>query len=135
TTASLVVERFELDPLVTGVHEVVRERHELGSSLGGRPVLGRRTPFVGRRRELALLEGLFGQVVDDRESVMVVVTGEAGMGKSRLRRELVKRLRASHDELLLLTARADPLASGAALAIIGELVSAAAGMGIGEDVV
>lgn len=133
TTASLVADRFELTALAAGGHGVQRERHRDDATFGNRRVLGRRTPFVGRRRELAALEGLFAQVVDDCDPVLVVVTGEAGMGKSRLRRELARRLATSDDELLLLTARADPLASGAALAILGELVMAAAGVSAADD--
>jgi class 3 adenylate cyclase/predicted ATPase len=48
------------------------------------------TPLVGRASELRLLEQIWGQVVDGRGQV-VLVTGEAGIGKSRLVRALTER--------------------------------------------
>ena len=45
-----------------------------------------RTPFVGREAELAVLTGVLEDVLDGRGAV-VSVTGEAGIGKSRLVRE------------------------------------------------
>jgi class 3 adenylate cyclase/predicted ATPase len=48
------------------------------------------TPLVGRASELQLLEQIWGQVVDGRGQV-VLVTGEAGIGKSRLVKALTER--------------------------------------------
>jgi class 3 adenylate cyclase/predicted ATPase len=45
------------------------------------------TPLVGRDAEVALVEQIWGQVVDGHGQV-VVITGEAGIGKSRLVKEL-----------------------------------------------
>ena len=47
------------------------------------------TPLVGRESELRLLEKAWGQVVDGHGQV-VVVTGEAGIGKSRLVKALTE---------------------------------------------
>ena len=51
-------------------------------------------PFVGRRQELDLLEGIFERVRAGRGQVVGVV-GESGMGKSRLVQEFVHRLTGS----------------------------------------
>ena len=58
-----------------------------------RTLLGKATVCVGRDRELALLEGTFEECVDEPVARAVLVTAAAGGGKSRLRHELVERLR------------------------------------------
>ena len=47
------------------------------------------TPFVGRARELAALRDAFAQACVTRSCVAATVLGPAGMGKSRLARELL----------------------------------------------
>jgi predicted ATPase/class 3 adenylate cyclase len=47
------------------------------------------TPFVGRRNELASLEGAFARAVADSRCEQVTVLGPPGIGKSRLMREAV----------------------------------------------
>ncbi len=42
------------------------------------------TPLVGRALDLALLRGTFEKVVEERSVQLVTVTGEPGVGKSRL---------------------------------------------------
>ncbi|HEX8100536.1 MAG TPA: AAA family ATPase [Actinomycetota bacterium] len=62
------------------------------NDFGGEVSRDRVTPFVGRRRELDLLTGLWEQVVDERRPRMVTVIGPPGIGKSRLVRELGARI-------------------------------------------
>ena len=50
------------------------------------------SPFTGRDRELGALEEAYGRVVREGRAHMVTVIGEAGVGKSRLVRELEQRL-------------------------------------------
>jgi class 3 adenylate cyclase/tetratricopeptide (TPR) repeat protein len=56
----------------------------------GIPGLGH--AFVGRDRELALVRNAFDSVVSDRRPRLVTVMGEAGIGKTRLMREVWERL-------------------------------------------
>jgi class 3 adenylate cyclase/tetratricopeptide (TPR) repeat protein len=49
-------------------------------------------PFVGRQRELDVLQGAFDQAVRERRCVLSTVVGAAGVGKSRLTREFVELL-------------------------------------------
>lgn len=60
----------------------------------GRDFMGMRTPMVGRDLELGELESSLSQVTGDGRPMMVTVSGEAGIGKSRLLlefRELVEK--------------------------------------------
>jgi tetratricopeptide (TPR) repeat protein len=123
TTAELLGERFD----VAGegaARTLVGERR-----LGDRPrtVLGKTTACVGRNRELALLEGTFQECASEPVARAVLVTAPAGGGKSRLRHELLDRLRADgRQPFELLVGRADALASGSPFAMLGPAVRAAA---------
>jgi DNA-binding SARP family transcriptional activator len=59
------------------------------------PRLRRRAPtaLVGRERELSMLRDLWSAVREGEGAQLVLVTGEAGMGKSRLVRELALEVR------------------------------------------
>jgi class 3 adenylate cyclase/tetratricopeptide (TPR) repeat protein len=49
-----------------------------------------RTRFVGRESEVALVTGFLERVVAQRRAGLCVITGEAGVGKSRLAREIAE---------------------------------------------
>jgi class 3 adenylate cyclase/tetratricopeptide (TPR) repeat protein len=46
------------------------------------------TPFIGRREERSILEGAFRRVLNEASVQMVTITGEPGVGKTRLVHEL-----------------------------------------------
>jgi DNA-binding SARP family transcriptional activator/tetratricopeptide (TPR) repeat protein len=50
------------------------------------------SPMVGRGRELAALEQLYGTVIDHQRPRLVMLTGAAGIGKTRLADELALRV-------------------------------------------
>ena len=78
-----------------------------------RPAAARSTPeLVGRREELGLLEDELARA-EEGNFRMVLLTGEAGVGKSRLGRELLVR----HPEATGLVAHAYPLAASAAFGL------------------
>jgi hypothetical protein len=58
-----------------------------------RLLLGKETPCVGRDRQLRQLGAAYPGCAEDRVAQAVVVIGAAGAGKSRLRAELIRRLR------------------------------------------
>ncbi len=57
-----------------------------------RPLLGKPTPWVGREMDLVQLESLMAAVVEESLARVALVTGPPGIGKSRLRHELSRRL-------------------------------------------
>jgi class 3 adenylate cyclase len=70
-----------------------------------RGVGGLRRAFVGRDEELRLLERIYGEVVDQREPQLVTILGDAGVGKTRLLRELWDRLGGRSPQTLRRTGR------------------------------
>jgi class 3 adenylate cyclase/tetratricopeptide (TPR) repeat protein len=69
---------------------------------------GADAPMVGRDAELAQLLALHAQTVATRRGAIALVLGEAGIGKTRLRRELLVALGLSEGAPGLLQARAHP---------------------------
>ncbi len=92
-----------------------------------RTVLGKATPTVGRERELAFLESTCLEAVADSTARAVLVLGAPGVGKSRIRREIMGRL-ASRGEMRLLVSRCDALHVGSPLRAVADLLRAAAGV-------
>jgi eukaryotic-like serine/threonine-protein kinase len=86
--AALLGARFELGHDDAGDY-LERER---GDRLVARHLLGKPTAFVGREREIGVLEGLFRECIDEPRACVALVSGPAGAGKSRLRDELIARL-------------------------------------------
>jgi eukaryotic-like serine/threonine-protein kinase len=128
-TAGLLGERFETRE-EGRARTLVGKRSEVESS---RTLLGKATPFVGRDKELTLLEGTLRECIDESVARAVLVTGPAGQGKSRLRHEFTPRVRERGDVRVLM-ARADPVGAGSAFMMIRQLVRNAAGVREGDPV-
>jgi tetratricopeptide (TPR) repeat protein len=90
-----------------------------------RRLLGKPTPCVGRRKELALLEATLEECIEEHVARAVVVTAPAGAGKSRLRRELVRRIREQGREVRVLGARGELIAAASSMALARQLLRAA----------
>jgi predicted ATPase/DNA-binding SARP family transcriptional activator len=92
----------------------------------GAPAFARRldAPLVGRRREVAQLREAFARAVRERIPHLVTVLGPAGIGKSRLARELPGLV---GDEARVLTGRCLPYGEGITFWPLQEIVQAAAG--------
>ncbi|WP_437549548.1 protein kinase [Sorangium sp. So ce367] len=97
-----------------------------------RTLLGKSTPFVGRDRELRALEDLFDECSGEPCARAGLVIAAAGMGKSRLRLELVRRLRARSEPPEIWIAQADPARAGAPLDLLGQVVRRAVHLVDGE---
>jgi class 3 adenylate cyclase/tetratricopeptide (TPR) repeat protein len=70
-----------------------------------RGVAGLKAAFVGRERELALLEESYGRVAAKRVPRLLTILGDAGVGKTRLVRELWQWLAAQEPQPLQRTGR------------------------------
>lgn len=125
-----------LEPLrLKGKRELV-EAYELGGlrpAGAGRLGLGDDAPFLGREAELGLLLGRFHDVADSREPRAVLVTGEAGVGKTRIAQELSRRVGAMADSRVL-WGRCAPYGEGRDLAAVAEMVRTACGVEQSDDV-
>jgi class 3 adenylate cyclase/tetratricopeptide (TPR) repeat protein len=75
------------------------------SMLRPRGVSGLRRVFVGRDAELGQLHQLYAQVVGDSKPQLATIIGDAGVGKSRLMRELWGWLADQHTQPLQRTGR------------------------------
>ncbi|MDC0676751.1 serine/threonine-protein kinase [Sorangium atrum] len=127
-TAGLAAPRFE----VIGDGPSFLLKGERDGTEPERTLFGRVTSFVGRDRELATLRGLFEQSADEPVARAALVLGEAGIGKTRLRCELVRAVRERDARASVYVARGDPLGAGAPFGMLGEIVLAAAGCLPGE---
>ena len=123
TTAGLLSTRFRVDR--DGVTFVLRA--ERVPTEASPLLLGQTTPCVGRGRELSMLEGVWSGTVSEPVASAVLVVGAAGAGKSRLRRELLERLRAQPAPLEVLSGSGDALAAGSPYRIIAAALRTSAG--------
>ncbi len=115
-SAGLLDARFEVHKS-GGELELLRELDDLGEA---RRLLGVATPCVGRERELAMLDATLAQVIDEGVSRAVLVHAEAGMGKSRLRQEWLRRVRARDDGIRIWLGRADPMSGSSPFGLVGQ---------------
>ncbi len=129
-TAQMLGGRFELESSGATTHRLVRDEP---LAMEARQLLGRPTSCVGRTRELALLMGTFEETSGEQVANAVVITGPAGIGKSRVRHELVRRLTASEQPVEVLLARGDALRAGVTLGMLRQLVRHACALGEGES--
>ncbi len=100
--------------------------HEIEEIDAGRRLHGRPSVCLGREREIALLEALFACSVEDSAANVALITGEAGVGKSRLRHELLRRLRARGQRFEAWVAHGDPMSTRSPFAVLARAVRHAA---------
>jgi eukaryotic-like serine/threonine-protein kinase len=126
--AEILDARFEVSR--DGPHlQLLRERE----AETPRTLLGRKSTWVGRKREMLTLQGIFDECVEEPVARVVVVTGPAGAGKSRLRDELTRSLRERAEPELLL-GQGDSVSAGAPFLMIGPAIRRHAGIHTGEAI-
>ncbi|MCC6523861.1 MAG: AAA family ATPase [Polyangiaceae bacterium] len=91
-------------------------------------------PCVGRQRELSILEATATECRDESVARAMLVTGEAGVGKSRLRFELAARLLRRQEGWEVWLCRQSPLSAHAPFGMLAPALRRAAGIRDGEPV-
>ncbi|MFL7791422.1 MAG: tetratricopeptide repeat protein [Anaerolineae bacterium] len=99
------------------VYEAIGSRSE---PLPTRGVAGVTAILLGRDAELSQLRNLMTTFLDDRHGRLVVIQGEAGLGKSRLISEWLAT--ASSDEVTIWTGRGLPYAQGVGYGVFRSLL-------------
>jgi tetratricopeptide (TPR) repeat protein len=103
------------------------------SADASRPLLGKPTPCVGREQELGLLEFVFNSCTEEPCARALLVTAPAGVGKSRLRHEFLRRIEGREQPALVLLGRGDSMSVGGASGLLGQAVRRLCGVVEGED--
>ena len=127
-SAALLEARFELGGLELEGTRRTLERERSGGA-APRTLLGQTSPFVGRERELEQLKQVFEKCARERVARVVLMTGPAGGGKSRLLQELLSGLRASGNDFTLLVGRGDPMRGGTQFGVLAFALHAWAEIG------
>ncbi len=122
TTAGLLDPRFE----VAG-RKLVGEREDAEPA---RRLLGRPTPCVGRDREIAVLDALLDECLDEDEpqARAALLVGPPGIGKSRLAHEFLRRQRERHPDLQVWMAQGDPVGAGSPFGILSRALRRGLGL-------
>lgn len=134
--AAFAFEFEELEPAeVKGKAEPLRvwrvraARSRFGVDLRPRPD----TPFVGRREEREMLEAAFRRAVVEQSVQLVTVTGEPGIGKTRLVQELSRFADEWPELVRWRQGRSLPYGDGVGYWALGEVVKAEAGILESDD--
>ncbi|AUX46119.1 serine/threonine protein kinase [Sorangium cellulosum] len=91
-------------------------------------LLGKPTTYVGRERELAMLVAEIDRCIDEGAAGAVLVTAEAGMGKSRLQQELIRKLHERGDRIEVWIGQGDPMGAGSAFGLLASALRHALGL-------
>ncbi|MGH2636499.1 MAG: ATP-binding protein [Actinomycetota bacterium] len=86
------------------------------------------SPFIGRRDQLGLLQSAFGRSVGESTVQLVTITGEAGVGKTRLIQELSNVAEEWPSLVRWRQGRSLPYGEGLSFWALGEIVKADAGV-------
>jgi tetratricopeptide (TPR) repeat protein/predicted Ser/Thr protein kinase len=105
---------------------------ERQSGRAARTLLGKPTPCVGRDRELAALTGVLEECAVELVARPVLVTGAPGVGKSRLRDELIERAGRRGAPIEIWIGRGDSMSPGSPFGMIAPPIRRAAGIADGE---
>ncbi len=117
------IEYTELEPLrLKGKAEPVPAWEAVRITVTGTTLSRASTPLIGREEESELLSSLFDRVVREERSHLVTVIGQAGVGKSRLLRELATEVSERQDSPLMRVGRCPAYGSGLAYWALGEII-------------
>lgn len=132
TTTRHLASWRQLRPLrLKGKREPVEAYELLGlhDAPGTRTALGDEAPFVGREAELGRVAGRLAEVIDRAEPRVLVITAEAGVGKTRFAAEAARYATGYARPARVLTVHCAAYGERRRLAPLADLVRAAIGMG------
>jgi hypothetical protein len=129
-TRGLLEVRFVVERTPSGAYVLTGEELSLDAT---RPLLGKPTACVGREVELAMLEASLAACIEEAEPRAVLVKAPPGVGKSRLRHELIRRSSARGDDVLVVIGRGDPLSAGTSYGLLGQALRRLSGILDGES--
>ena len=89
---------------------------------------GTRTPLIGREHELSLLEDLYRRAMQEQSPQLVTLSGEPGVGKSRLTWEFQRFIDEEPDLIFWRQGRCLPYGEGITFWALGEIVKSHAGI-------
>ncbi len=87
-----------------------------------RLLLGKATSCVGREQELSTLDIVLNTCIDESSAKLVLVTGPAGFGKSRLRHEFLRRIASREQDLTVIYGRTEMVSKGSAFAVLSQAI-------------
>ncbi|MDI3282944.1 serine/threonine-protein kinase [Polyangium sp. 15x6] len=122
--AGLLDVRFDVDGDEGGLYL----RGERDVSEAARTLLGRPTHCVGRESEMAILMALIDECFDEPLSRAAVILAAPGMGKSRLRHELLRKVRETRDPVGIWVGQGDPMSQNSPFALVGQMLRGQAGL-------
>ncbi|HZF53728.1 MAG TPA: protein kinase [Polyangiaceae bacterium] len=99
----------------------------------GRTLLGKPTAFVGRDREIAAIETIFAESIEEPMAQAVLITAAPGMGKSRLLHEVVRQIKRRYEGVEVWVGWGDSLRAGSAFSLLGQALRGACGILDGES--
>lgn len=118
-TAGLIEKRFRLERESRSGYRLLGESSH---PTVVHTLLGKATACIGRDRELAQLEACFDTCRKESMPGAVLVTGPAGIGKSRIAHELTTRLRSRGQKVAIWTAYGDPMRTGSSFGMLAQLI-------------
>ena len=98
------------------------------SRYGADPAEAMPSPFIGRSHELALLKALYARAAQEGSAQLVTLTGEPGVGKSRLVREFRAFVDWQSERARWRQGRCLPYGEGITFWALGEIVKSQAGI-------
>lgn len=132
-TARLLGDRFVVRPDTNdafGELVLVREGANPHSRTS---LLGHETHCVGRDREIGLVVSTFEECTSEPDARVVWVTGAPGIGKTRVRDEVITRIVKTDSPPRVWSAQADPTRAGVVLGVLADLVRSASAISDGDD--
>jgi class 3 adenylate cyclase len=122
------------DKALKGKSLPIRAWRVIGTAELTRPrgVPGVSSRLVGRERELALLETLYGRSVEEAHPALVTILGQAGIGKTRLTEEFLARADSGPEAPAVYIGRCLPYGEGITYWALREILWVAARILLGD---